>query len=287
MHNFRTDYFIGFLLLGVLFFSCSKEKFEATVPAYISIDKIDFTTNYATEGSASSNIPDAWVYLDDDLVGVYELPATFPVLKTGNRELKIYGGIKDNGIAASRARYLLYDPYVLQLDLQPEGVYKIEPTITYNPDVKFTWLEDFENASLSFLYHSFSDTVVFKQTSDVKEGSVSGGIYLESNMDFFEATSVAYTNLPQNGSVVYFEMDFKTNEPIWVGIYDDEDQYKKVKLNVKDDWTKIYINLTDLVNARTTSNEIKVFFGMASTTQAPFVSSNPTVYIDNLKLVHY
>ena len=211
--------YILLLAIIIFFLGCSKDKFEATVPAYISIDDILFSTDYATEGSASSNITDAWVYIDDNLVGVYELPATFPVLKEGNVEVKIYAGIKDNGITASRARYLLYDPHIQTINLVPEETIKIISTVGYNPDVKFTWLEDFETASLSFLYHTRSDTIIMKQNNDVKEGNFSGHVYLESNMDFFEATSIEYGNVPKNGSPVYLEIDFKTNEPVLIGVY--------------------------------------------------------------------
>lgn len=286
MHCVRNYSFI-LILIGIFFITCSKEKYEATIPSYITINNITLTTNYNEEGSASSNITDAWVFINDDLVGVYELPATFPILKEGDVELKVYAGIKDNGIAATRARYLLYDPHIEHINLVKEQTLVINPQVTYNSDVKFTWKEDFENASLSFLYHVNSDTTIFKQNGTVKEGSYSGKIILESSMNFFEATSVSYSNIPKNGTPVYFELDFKTNEPIVVGIYHDGDQYAKITLNVAENWKKIYINLTDLVNAPVNANDIKVFFGFQETANDPFLTDNPEVYIDNLKLVHY
>lgn len=279
------------LILSILIFvvSCSKEKYEATVPAYITINSIDFSTNYANEGSASSGILDAWVYVNDDLVGVFELPTTFPILRGGNVELKVYGGIKDNGIAASRARYLMYDAHVEQVNLIPGETIEISPTIQYNQDVQFNWMEDFENASLSFLYTSGSDTTVFKQSTDVKEGVSSGKVYLQADMDFFECTSVAYSSLPKDGTPVYLEMDFKTNETLLIGLYLDQDQYGVVNLNPTTEWTKMYVNLTGLVNspAGRSASEIKIFMGFQDTQSSPFSTSNPEVHLDNLKLVHY
>ena len=274
-------------IIGIVFHSCSKEKYEAQVPAYISINDITLITSYATEGSASENITDAWVYVDDDLVGVYELPATFPVLKEGNATLKIYAGIKDNGVSASRKRYLLYDPYVEQLNLVRGETINITPTITYNSGAKFTWMEDFENASLSFLYTTGSDTVINKTTTNVKEGTSSGRVYLDAGMDFFETTSVAYSSLPHNGTPIYLEMDFITNEPVIVGIYADTDQKAVVTLNTTSEWKKIYINLTDVINTSLSSAAIKVFLGIKATENDPFISANPEIYLDNIKLVHY
>ncbi len=275
------------LILGIIFNSCSKENYEAQVPAYISIDQITLTTNLVTEGSSSSNITDAWVYINDDLVGVYELPATFPVLKEGLVNLKVYAGIKDNGIAASRARYLLYAPYSEQINLVKGETVKIIPQVIYDAGAKFTWLEDFENASLSFLYSTGNDTTINKTTTDVKEGIYSGRVYLTTVMDFFEATSVGFSNLPHSGTPIYLELDFKTNEPLLIGVYLDSDQYSMMTLNTTTTWKKIYINLTDVINSKPNANEVKVFFGVKETTADPFVSTNPEILLDNIKLVHY
>ena len=276
-----------FLIPGIIFLSCSKEKYEAQIPAYISIDQITFTTDYSTEGSSSSNITDAWIYINDNLVGAFELPATIPVLKEGIVNLKVYAGIKDNGISASRAKYLLYSTYEEQVNLVNGETIEVNPYVTYDTGVKFSWMEDFEQASLSFLYTSGSDTIVNKIATDVKEGNYSGQIYLESGMDYFEATSVAYSNLPQNGTPIYLEMDFKTNEPLLVGIYLDSEQYAKMTLNVTSTWKKIYINLTDLINQKLGASEVKIFSGIEDNPSNPFVSSNPEIFLDNIKLVHF
>ena len=275
--------------ISLLIGSCSKDKYEATVPAYVTINSIDFTTNYSSQGSASNNITDAWVYVNDDLVGVFELPSTFPILRTGNVKLAVYGGIKDNGISTSRARYIPYDPHVVQVDLVAGETIEIQPTITYNSDVQFTWMEDFENASLSFLYTAGSDTTVFKQTNEVKEGAFSGEVYLKNDMDFFEATSIGYSNLPKDGTPVYLEMDFKTTETTVIGLYLDGTQYAVVNLNPTTEWKKIYVNMTDLVNSPVGrgASEIKVFFGIQDTQTNPFDADNPQIHLDNLKLIHF
>ncbi len=285
--NLFNKYLLGLLFCAFLFNSCSKDKYEAQEPAYISIDKFSFQTNYLTEGSASANITDAWVYINDDLVGVYELPATFPVLKEGNVNVKVYAGIKDNGIAATRARYLPYDPHIENLNLVKGQTYKINPTVSYNSSLQFRWLEDFENASLSFLYTTGNDTIINKQSTTVKEGNFSGFISLDPGMDFFEATSVGYNNIPRNGTPVYLEMDFIANEYVLIGLYIDGVQYAVLTLNTTNEWKKIYVNFTELINSRQNATEIKVFFGLKSTSSNPFLTTNPQIFIDNIKLVHY
>ena len=283
---YRLKFYIFLSVIGVIFFSCSKENFEAKIPAYISVPSISLTTDYATEGSASSNITDAWVYVNDDLVGVYELPAIFPVLKDGNVTVKIYAGIKDNGIAASRVRYVLYDPHVEKVNLIGGDTIEVAANIQYNSGANFSWLEDFEGASTSFLYTSGSDTVFNKQSSIVKEGQFAGQVYLEDEMDFFEATSVSLTTLPVGGTI-YLEMDFKTNENLFVGVYLDGEQFAFITLNTTDKWKKIYINLKDVIKSKTNASAVKVFIGIKEENGIVFQKTNPQVYLDNIKLVHY
>jgi hypothetical protein len=45
----------------------------------------------ASEGSASHKITDAWVYVDDQLVGVWEVPSKIPALEAGEHTVKVVG----------------------------------------------------------------------------------------------------------------------------------------------------------------------------------------------------
>jgi hypothetical protein len=283
----NIKFYSFFIILSIILSSCSKDDYEAQVPTYITINSISLSTNLATEGSASSNIVDAWVFINEDLVGVYELPATFPVLKEGSVTLKVFAGIKNNGISAARERYLLYDPYVEQVTLVKGETIEISPVVNYASGAQFSWLEDFENASLSFLYTSGSDTIINKQSNIVREGTFSGQVSLNSGMDFFEATSIGFTGVPRTGGPVYLEFDFITNEELLIGLYLDTDQYALVSLNTSSEWKKIYIDLGSVINDSPPASELKVFLGIKSTSSIPFITSNPEIYLDNLKLVHF
>ncbi len=285
LHNVRI-YSLLFLL-GISFFSCTKKKLEATIPAYISIDKISFTTDPSTQGSNSENITDAWVYINDNLVGVYELPVTFPVLKEGNFKLEIFAGIKDNGISASRVRYPFYKGYVEQINLVKNKTIYIHPQVTYYSNTKFAWLEDFESAGLSFTYTNGSDTVVNKTSTNVFEGIGSGKVYLTDIMDFFEAKSPLISGTTLNGNDAYLELNFKTNEPLLIGIYADNDQVGLVNLNTTTIWKKIYINLTNVIKSKPNTNNFQLFFGLKETFTNKFSVSNPEFLLDNIKLVHF
>lgn len=283
---YKLKHYSFLFIIGIIFFSCSKEDYEATIPAYISIPSISLTTDYATEGSASSNITDAWVFINDDLVGVYELPAKFPVLKEGNVTVKVFAGIRDNGIAASRVRYLLYEPHVESVQLVKSETVEISANVNYSSEAKFSWLEDFENASSTFLYSTGRDTVIIKQEQEVKEGQFSGRIFMEDDMDFFEATSLPFTSLPIGGTL-YLEMDFKTNENVIVGVFLDGEQHAHITLNTTDVWRKTYLNLKEIVKAKPNAREVKIFLGLKEENGTIFRTDNPDIYLDNIKLVHF
>ena len=64
---------ITFLIMAIIISSCQKEDVGG-VPAYIKINSIEL------ENNTTSYITDAWVYINGQLQGVYELPSKFPVL---------------------------------------------------------------------------------------------------------------------------------------------------------------------------------------------------------------
>ena len=94
------------IITFVTIISCEKANIDE-MPCYININDIELEENI------TNNITDAWVYIDDNLQGVYELPANFPVLANGKHKLRIKAGIKDNGIASTRITYPFYKSFII------------------------------------------------------------------------------------------------------------------------------------------------------------------------------
>jgi hypothetical protein len=67
------------LLLFIFFTGCVKEN---AVPAYIYIPAFSLTTKTG-EGTTSQKITDAWVYVDGQINGVFQMPITLPVVELG------------------------------------------------------------------------------------------------------------------------------------------------------------------------------------------------------------
>ena len=79
------------LVLILTLSACDLINPDEDAPGFIQVDSITFNpspTAGTTGSSASTNIKDVWVYIDNEFQGVYELPAKFPVLK--NRGRKCY-----------------------------------------------------------------------------------------------------------------------------------------------------------------------------------------------------
>ena len=165
--KFTLYAFLVLAVFSVVFASCRKFEGSQTIPAYIHIESIvvDSLTDYFTYGATTSKITDAWVYVDDDPIGCFELPATFPVLKHGPHKVTVYGGIMSNGIAAARATYPFYKPQIYEsLNLVEDSIVNLQPVLNYYPiggGVEKGWMEDFETAN-TLLPVAGSDTSIIR-----------------------------------------------------------------------------------------------------------------------------
>lgn len=279
--------FISPLGAGV-FFSCNKEE---PIPSYIHIDGINLTTNYSLEGSSSNKIIDAWIYVDDQQVGAFEMPCTVPVLAEGNHEIKIRAGIKENGIADTRIYYPFYEIVTQTVTLTRGQITTLNPTTTYSQFADFTWLEDFTGASTSVCDTVNSDTVmkITTASSDVFEGTGSGIVALGSGTNSYMGVSCNKYVLPKDGSPVFLELNYNCNTKFQAGIvgYSSSNlpNYQSsipLTITPTSGWNKIYVNLTNDVSSATTSVKFAIFFSMIKDATL----STSYFYLDNVKLIN-
>lgn len=279
-------------LVGVLvFFSLivlqGCEGKDENIPAYIKINGFNLSVNPTAEGTASNKITDAWVYCDGSLLGVYELPVTFPVLLEGSHDFIIKAGIKMNGISASRGYYPFYMPIEQTLNLVPGETIELNPTVSYYPN-KVQYIEGFEDGGISFESLGTSDTNI-QRTSDpdkVFEGSYSGIVYLNSDIDYAFFGTTSTFDLPTNGTPVFLEMNYKTSNAVAIGLiaYVSGDPVKNeiFVLNPNSEWNKIYINLTACASSNQSASDFRLYFEMYKDANL----TESTVLLDNLKLVY-
>lgn len=252
----------------------------------MAIDSVQFIDNVITQGSASSNITDAWVDANDERVGVFPLPATLPVIATDSTKFVVSAGIMDNGVSGTRTTYPFYNPYTVSLLVEPKNIYHIAPVFSYRAATKFPLIEDFETGNT---FNKISgDTILNRVTSasNVFEGSNSGQIYLDATHKNFEGRSLDQYTVTGNGSPVYIEMNYKCTVGFSVGIYGisglgNVTDYRW-NINPSATWNKVYLNLTDdVASMNATKYQIQI------KAAKPDSVSVGEIYLDNIKLLTY
>ena len=283
---------ITYLILILAIFSCKKED-KNGIPAYIKIDKIsviDTTINSSTSDTSTyKSVTDAWVSINGINKGVHELPAIFPVLDKDNVEVRVYAGIKDNGIASTRVSYPFYYSYTQSIKLTPDSITIINPTVAIKENINGQF-DDFDN-SYSFNY----DSCCFHRLDNGPYGNY-GSLTLSESIS---STEISYSNnplnlgdnyndVPQQGSPTYLELDYKNNTQFLVGIYINFPNSPTLEVdllwvNPKEDWNKIYINLTKIVSESIGAENFSVFIKM----QRDSNLDENKLYFDNIRIIHY
>ena len=279
-----------FILLQI-FTSCEKFSGDQTIPSYLRIDSISFSTDYALQGSASHSIFDAWVYVDGEFIGAFPLPADVPILKQGLHNVEILAGIKKDGIAATRVNYKFYRPIADTITLIPDVHSSIGKISTrYDSKTDFMWLEDFEGEAISLDTTSRSSVGIVQTLEGSPllpfEGHHSGIVKMDTTGAFFECASHQSFDIPN--SEVFLEMDFNTNNRLTVGVlvYTGSIRYQvpiMTLFNTDGKWKKIYIDLTNSLIAYEGATKFQVVFGNFKEGTV----SSAQILLDNIKLLSY
>lgn len=274
-------------ILTNLITSCEKFKGDQTVPAYISIDSIYLSAS-SSQGTSSASVVDAWVYVDDGLAGAFQLPAKFPVLFRGTHDLDILPGIKVNGIAATRTSYPFFSQISQSADLAEGGTTSLGVLkTTYLSSTQFDLVEGFEGVAISFDTTPRSDVslALTEPGSPLTfEGNHSAMVTMDSVSLFFECVNDKDFDIPF--APVFLEMNFRTNNVFVAGIFlygvSVIQQVPVVYLNPTGDaWKKIYIDLTNSLNAYTGMQKFRVFISAIQSSQ----ETETLLLFDNIKVV--
>ena len=276
----------SYVIISFLIFSCEIINPEEDIPAYIRIDTFQLETNTLEQGTNSHKITDVWINIDGNFIGVFELPATFPVLAEGTHEVTIRAGIKVNGIAASRAIFPFYTHYIIDTNLTPELILQLSPKVEYSDETIFAWKEDFE-AGLSLDTTSISDIPIIQSNSVFFEGNKAGAIIFYDNHTIFECKSHDAYELPKDNSKVFLELNYKNNNEFVIGVFANK-LTQSIKLPIiniypsGDKWNKIYIDLTYTTTSNPDAINFNIFIGAIKDENI----TKAEIYLDNIKLVH-
>lgn len=288
-----------FTLLYFIFTGCNKDM---TIPVYFQIDSVDFAADYTQYGTASHKITDVWVSVNGVGVGVYELPAKFPVLASGQAKIQLSPGIMMNGLSSKRPNYPLYTTYITNLNLEKKQTYRFNPTFTYEKYVQLAFMEDFEDAGIKF--EQIENSPSIQKTGDESSlfhypgeiNNYSGIVNItDTNANFFEIhtiesflynyTQTKYCFLELNYKYKVSNKNDSTN--LEVGIYvkrttGNTEQCPIIRIKHTDTWKKMYINLTEIINKQGLYLSSFTIY-IKGTTQA---GGTATFLFDNIKLMY-
>jgi hypothetical protein len=280
----------------LLVLSCERFEGDQTVPSYLHVDTIILESNpLLEEGYLTHNFTDVWVYVDDQIIGAFELPATIPILASGKRKVALYAGVILNGISGTRGNYLFTQPRIYdELELFIDSVITRNPRVSYFDNTQFLWLEDFEG-TLSTKTTSNSDTTLekfYRDEADEFLGLTSGMGVLDAEHPVWEVTSFDAESpgyvFPSGGQPVILEMEYNSENRLAVGIFVTRvgsgiTQHPVVIFQASGgEWKKVYVNLTPSISAFNTND----FFNVFIRADIEEGLETPRILIDNLKLIN-
>lgn len=282
-----------FMASILAFSSCNKEE---PIPAYVHIDGFTLVENPAgfagnsdniaqNEGSLSHKISDVWFYVDEQLIGCFELPCTFPVIiDDGTHHVKMRAGIKVNGIAATRSPYPFYKIYEQDVHFERGKKITLSPTTMYVDYANFVFMEDFEETGMKIDTTPSTQAKLIKSNAPghVFEGIYSGYMDLDDGESIFECISSDYYQLPKSGASVFLEFNYKTDHVFTVSTIAaiPFSNNAVLNLNANTEWNKAYLFLTPNVTPGSAINYyIKMFMNAPGADSVAFL-------IDNVKIVY-
>jgi hypothetical protein len=285
----------GYLALSglcfALFSGCNIINPEEKEAAYIAVNTITLATDADLQGSNSNKIQDAWIYVDDNLVGAFSLPCKIPVLKSGVHKVSIGAGIQVNGSSTLRTPYAFYKFYEQSnVLLEPGLITAFNPQVNYFDSLTFAFKANFDDLSgnkLTATPYSDTTTDITTDPSKVFEGSGSFRISLRSDTGIVDFQMIEAVGLPKSGTVIFLEMDYKTNQDLIVGLRANilggsTSEKNILTLRPTTTWKKVYVNLTSAVSSQTYALNYKVFFA----SYKPTGSEPLEILLDNLKIVY-
>lgn len=282
------------LLLLPLLLSCVKNNPD---PSWLAVNSWTLLANpelNGEEGQLTHNITDAWVYIDDQLIGVFEVPFKIPILNKGNAKIRLYPTIRVNGIAATKMRNEHLEPFEIDAELIQNQVLTIDPTTRYKSELNF-WVEDFEDINIRLNDDPNTSTAHLQLANDTLKW-FNGNYYAKVHLSAQDSMWVAYTNendqlsIPKNKQAM-LEIDYCNSVPFTHYLLfvnsNGTTENPMVTMNKSPlealRWKKMYILLNEVITAGpNNTNYIQAFRSFYD----PSISNN-LILIDNIKVVYF
>ena len=281
--------------------SCVKNNPD---PVWLKVNEWDLVTNGPgdPEGVLTENFSDAWVYVDNKFIGVFEVPFKIPLLVSGDdKKITIYPTIKNNGISATKKIYPFMEPYEITTDLIQNDTLELNPVTSYYQGTVFHIVdfEDGTNDGMDESVNSAAALTIVSSDPSVMVDSINqtgfGRVSLD-NTNFPNwigiTTFGAFANFPQFGAEVYLEIDYHSTLDVVTGVVSfnggEVTENPNVQFNAQNPdsvavvWKKIYIDMTTIISGSPSGGYFEVSFESL----LPDGIDEGEINIDNVKVVH-
>lgn len=293
------------LLLGLS--NCQNDDLKSPPRYILEIPRVNFTSNYATQGTADQRINTVWVSVNDRPIGTYQLPAKiFFTTEPGPNDIRVVAGVSQNGVNALRTEFPFFETYreTILVEADRETYFLREdvdslPLFRYVPGATIINVEDFEGTGFRVQTTSRSQVPIirtmptdnhFNSSIPGEPNQFSGIARLNKGEVFFEIESVQAFNIPRGGGPVYAELHYNINHPMTIGLIartpgGGSEQFSVVEVRpTNETWRKIYVSFTDDISGTFGAIDYRIFLG--GIRQDTTDETELKFMIDNLKLLY-
>ena len=248
----QIKYCLIFVACSFAMHSCNLINKHEQTPTYVHVDSFHFL-NPAIPRSLShlSQIKEVWAYYDNNLIGVFDLPCTIPVMTNSDTlgKLTLAPGIAVDGLNNLLGVYPFYRPDTSSLRPQPGKIINYAPATEFYSDAKITPLSSFAGGNSSNTFKLYGSGVPMEEYTDSIIGPAGIVNFLASTNDTVsENYSVDSLIIPLSVPA-YIEFDYKSTVPFYIGL---EAYFAGITSDVplsgiapSDHWQKFYLSVAD------------------------------------------
>lgn len=283
------------LPLVLLLSACVKNNPD---PSWLEVNEWTLEANPSLsgeEGELTHKITDAWVYIDDKLIGVFQVPFKIPILKSGPCNIRLYPTIRINGFQANKIKNDQMVPYDIAANLVQNQTFTINPVTHYKDNVSF-WIEDFEDINIKLTDDPNTSSANLNLANDSLKwfnGNYYGRVLLSPQ----DSIWIAYTNQDQQltipkGRQALLEIDYCnsidfTHYLLFVNANGTTENPMITMVNPPKGkplvWKKIYLELNEVIGyGPNNTNYVQAFKAFFDDSVA-----NNLILIDNIKVVYF
>jgi len=239
------------------------------------------------QGGNEHRIKDLWITVDQQDLGVWPINSTVPFLPvTDPTTIRVNAGVRNNGSFTSSITYPFYGVIVMEKNLVENAVDTMTLDFRYTDVTKFSFIEDFEGNHI--FTKDEDDDPESEVTIEQQNGSNVAVLNVKPEHEILDvSTSIGYFDVVGTNNFAFLELEYKSETTFTAGVVAISDTGEEgyipfIFLKESPEWNKVYLDLSSTVQVQNVES-----FRVRFTLQSSSATADETIYIDNVKLVHF